>query len=44
MITGLEDVPLCIQDGLVTELTELKTTHKEADVIMINQMLCQVDR
>ena len=35
VITGLEDVPLCIQDGLVTELTELKTTHKEADVIMI---------
>ena len=39
VITGLEDVPLCIQDGLVTELTELKTTHEEADVIMINQML-----
>ena len=32
VITGLEDVPLCIQDGLVTELTELKTTHEEADL------------
>ena len=39
VITGLEDVPLCIQDGLVTELTELKTTPEEADVILINQML-----
>ena len=39
MITGLEDVPLCIQDGLVTELTELKTNHEEADFVMINQML-----
>ena len=39
VITGLEDVPLCIQDGLVTELTEVKTAHEEADIIMINQML-----
>ena len=43
VITGLEDVPLCIQDGLVTELTELKTTHEEADVIMINQTLWTIE-
>ena len=42
VVTGLDDTPLHIQEGVVTELATLKTSHEEADVIMINQLLWAV--
>ena len=38
MVTGLNDT-IQIHNGVVTELALLKTSHEEADVIMINQLL-----
>ena len=39
VVTGLNDTPIQIHNGVVTELILLKTSHEEADVIMINQLL-----
>ena len=39
LVTGLNDTPIQIHNGPVTELILLKTSHEEADVIMINQLL-----
>ena len=38
VVTGLNDT-IQIHNGVVTELALLKTSHEEADVIMINQLL-----
>ena len=38
VVTGLNDT-IHIHNGVVTELALLKTSHEEADVIMINQLL-----
>ena len=38
VVTGLNDT-IQIRNGVVTELALLKTSHEEADVIMINQLL-----
>ena len=38
VVTGLNET-IQIHDGVVTELALLKTSHEEADVIMINQLL-----
>ena len=37
VVTGLNDT-IQIHNGVVTELALLKTSHEEADVIMINQL------
>ena len=39
VVTGLNDTIHIIHNGVVTELALLKTSHEEADVIMINQLL-----
>ena len=39
VVTGLNDTPIQIHNGVVTELILLKTSHEEVDVIMINQLL-----
>ena len=39
VLTGLEEIPLQIQHGVVADLPSLRTSHEEADVIIINQML-----
>ena len=39
VVTGLNDTPIQIHNGVVTDLILLKTSHEEADVIMINQLL-----
>ena len=39
VVTGLNDTIIQIHNGVVTELALLKTSHEEADVIMINQLL-----
>ena len=39
VVTGLNDTPIQIHNGVVTELILLQTSHEEADVIMIIQLL-----
>ena len=38
-MTGAEPTPLEISRGGVTERTELRTTHEEADVIVVQQAI-----
>jgi hypothetical protein len=39
VITGAEPIPIEVTNGQILARTDLKTTHEEADVIMVNQML-----
>ena len=42
MLTGSEKTPYKIQDGLVSLFPSLNTTHEEADIIIVNQLLWAV--
>ena len=39
VITGVEPVPTELTNGQLIPCDDLQTTHEEADVIMVNQML-----
>ena len=42
LVTGLDEVPMAIQFGVVSPFPDLKTSHEEADVIIINQLLWSI--
>ena len=45
LVTGPDPVPFDISNGTTTQRNDLRTTHEEADIIIVQQMvhLCSQD-